>query len=89
MVHKQANDQPTERTYGLKPSETQLIRTTQQQMNALLSNIISMIAIERFAYMVSEKTSFKFNAAMTEVTVFEEPDQTDVPAEDTGVVGAE
>lgn len=69
------------KTYSLKAIETQLLRTTMQQMHTLLSNEMAMIAIERLAYNVTADTKFEFNDDLTEVTISE-----NVPPEDTGVV---
>lgn len=72
---------PASKTYSLKPAEIQLLKTIIQQMNVILSNTISVFAIERLAYNVTERTQFNFNEDFTEVTISELPEETGIVTE--------
>lgn len=64
--------------YSLKPLETQLLATTQQQFQVLVSNLLSFIAIERLAYTVTEKTQFAVSPDFTSVSISEKEDAPEV-----------
>lgn len=67
--------------YSLKPIETQLITIAIQQHAAMLSNLISFIAIERLAIEVSPQTRFELSDDAKAVTISE-----DQLKEDAGIV---
>jgi len=49
----------TEKAFGLKTIEVNLINTIQSLHQSQLANILSFIAIERLAYEVTENTRFR------------------------------
>lgn len=57
--------------YSFKPIETQLLQTIIQQHQALLSNMLSFIAIERLAVSVSADTRFELDPDLKGVTISE------------------
>lgn len=64
---------PEVKEFGLKPIEVQLINTIQQ---AVMSNTISYIALERLAYQVTINTKFEIQG--DKLRIWEE-DATETP----------
>lgn len=58
-------------TYSLKPIETQILMETQRQFQVLVSNLLSMIAIERLAYEVKENTQFNVSPDFKTLSISE------------------
>lgn len=59
------------REYSLKPIETQILVETQKQFQVLVSNLLSMIAIERLAYQVTPETQFSISPDFKTVAISE------------------
>lgn len=68
--------------YGLKGIESQLLTIIVNQHQALLSNVLSFIALERLAVQVTPQTQFQLSDDFTKVTITE----TEPPAEDAGII---
>lgn len=62
---------PETKKYGLKEIETSMLKVMVSQHQALLSNFISFIAIERLAIKVTDKTQFNLASDMSAIEVYE------------------
>lgn len=71
MADKASEPKTSSKEFSLKPIETQLLNVIVQQQQALLSNTVSFIAIERLAINVTPQTSFNLSEDLTKVTVVE------------------
>lgn len=78
------SDSPKEQSFNLKLTETQTLVITQNNHQSTFAALLSMIAIERLGYKVTERTQFRLNPEMTEVVIAELPvDVPTVPADTT------
>ena len=72
------SNEPQKKTFSLKAVETQLLITTSQAHNSVISNITSFIAMERLAYPVTTNTRFKFSDDLKSLEIWEEPEVAEV-----------
>lgn len=77
-------DKPEEKQYSLKPIERQMLNVLEQQYFTTLSNFLSFVSIERFAYTVTENTRFRVEGD----NVFITEDVPEEPIEPTAVEAA-
>jgi len=56
---KKSKPEPETKTYSLKAIDNQMLNVLQQTYFTNLSNFLSYIALERWAYPVTERTTFK------------------------------
>lgn len=63
--------------YSLKTIETQVLLETQKQFQVLVSNLLSMVAIERLAYEVKPETQFSVSPDFKSVEI-SEPEKAEV-----------
>lgn len=75
---------PEAKQFSLTSIETQLVKVTQQQFQTVMSNEMTMIAVQRLNYPVSPNTRFVFNDEMTEVTISEDVPEAEVVPEVIG-----
>ncbi len=77
----------TTKTFNFKGIETQMLNVILQQQQVMLTNFLSFIAMERFAYQVTPATRFELATDLKSVKVSEieeKPAETpDKPASDT------
>jgi hypothetical protein len=83
-----AEKTPEVKTFNLKPIEAQLFLTMQQQYQASVSNLLALLAIERFAYNVSEKTRFRLSDGYRSVEIYDEEAE-EAAADEPGDSGLE
>lgn len=71
------------KTFGLKAIESQLLGTTHQNSQAIMSNILTLIASERLAYHVTENTRFDVSNDLSSITIYEAivPEASEAPPE--------
>lgn len=62
---------PDKKEYQLKDIESRLLLVAQQQYQALLSNLLSFIALERLAVKVDEHTAFELKSDLTGFTMWQ------------------
>jgi hypothetical protein len=70
-------DQPKVKEFSLKPVESQVLATMQQTHQAAFASVLAMLAQERFAYPVTQRTQFQLNPELTIIKIQELPE--DVP----------
>jgi hypothetical protein len=59
--------------FNLKPNETQTLVISQQNHQSTFAALLSMIAVERLGYNVTQNTQFKLNAELTKMELTELP----------------
>lgn len=69
--------EPDKKSFGLKPNETELIRSEFARHQAALASILSFIAVERLAWPVDQLTAFTLEDDLTKLIVW----QQEAPAE--------
>ena len=65
--------------FTLKPIETQVLLVEQQLFQSSISNIISMIAVERLGYEVTQNTKFNLSDDLKTLTISEDEEGVVVP----------
>lgn len=88
MADKSATRYPDDmKEFSLKPIESQMLTTTQQQMTSIVTNLLSFYAIERLNYPVTQYTTYEISPDFKVVKIWEnppEPEATpDSPPSDT------
>lgn len=82
MAAESLPKEPSKQEFSLKPIETQLLSTIQQQMMAMTTNALSFIALERLAYQVTQQTAFEIAPDMKSIKIWEqEPPAEPAPAQ--------
>lgn len=80
------------KTFSLKQAETQTLVVMQNSHQQAFAALLSMIAVERLGYHVTEKTQFKLNPELSEIEITEIVDvpttKPDKPEEKSGAVEA-
>lgn len=57
--------EPAKKEFSLKEIESRLILVAQQQYQALLSNLLSFVAIDRLGENIDENTAFELKADLS------------------------
>jgi hypothetical protein len=65
--------------FSLKPVETQMLQVVQQQMTTIITNLLSMYALERLNHPVTENTRFEISPDMKSVRIWEHTEEPETP----------
>ena len=76
MTKKAKTEDDNVKRYSLKEIESSMLKVMIQQHQALLSNFISFVAMERLAYPVTEKTNFQLASDLSAIEI-SEPEETE------------
>jgi len=74
MVKGEVMTKQEGKEYNLKPSDSNLIMYMRRQCDAIMSGLISNIAMDRLGYTVTEKTQFSLSDDYATITITEAED---------------
>lgn len=77
------DNEPKPKQYSLKPIELQMIGVVNEQHQAMLSNMLSFIAIDRLGYHVTERTQYRIDEKGN-LFIWEVPDMDKPPVDVAG-----
>lgn len=70
-VKPQEVKEPDKKSFGLKPNESNLIRSEMERHNVAMASLMSFIAVERLAYPVGQQTIFSLSGDQKELVIWE------------------
>jgi hypothetical protein len=73
---------PEKKSFSLKPIEQRMLQVLIETHQAQLSNFLSMLGVERFAYPINQKTQFNLSLDLKTVEIWDNPDKPDVAPPD-------